>query len=257
MIDLSHLNCFVQLKRFKMETNQSVFRVVRRNDWMFSIDLEDVYVHVPIHPDSCCYLRFVADGQVYQSKALCFGLSTAPQVFTRVMAPASVILHGMGARVLQYLGDWLVLASIRVEALWAMDKVLYLCHQLGIVVNHAKLHLVPSHCATYLGMYLESPSLRAFPSQERVLTLGSQLGEFLSCRQQGVVAWHSLPGRLSSLCFFVPGGRLRMRSPPTACYLVVVVGLVRCEEGLGNGSGVVICPGRFNHATTASSEHPD
>ena len=45
--------------------------------------------------------------------------------------------------------------------------------------------------------------------------------------------------------------------PPTACYLVVVVGLVRCEEGLGNGSGVVICPGRFNHATTASSEHPD
>ena len=39
--------------------------------------------------------------------------------------------------------------------------------------------------------------------------------------------------------------------------LVVVVGLVRCEEGLGNGSGVVICPGRFNHATTASSEHPD
>ena len=46
-------------------------------------------------------------------------------------------------------------------------------------------------------------------------------------------------------------------APPTACYLVVVVGLVRCEEGLGNGSGVVICPGRFNHATTASSEHPD
>ena len=38
---------------------------------------------------------------------------------------------------------------------------------------------------------------------------------------------------------------------------VVVVGLVRCEEGLGNGRGVVICPGRFNYATTASSEHPD
>ena len=53
------------------------------------------------------------------------------------------------------------------------------------------------------------------------------------------------------------GSGFHIQSPPTACYLVVVVGLVRCEEGLGNGSGVVICPGRFNHATTASSEHPD
>ena len=34
--------------------------------------------------------RFVFDGREYQFKALCFGLSTAPQVFTRVMAPVSL-----------------------------------------------------------------------------------------------------------------------------------------------------------------------
>ena len=136
----------------------------------------------------------------------------APQVFTRVMAPVSVILHDMGIRILRYLDNWLGLALSRVEALWARNKVLDLCHQLGIVVNHTKSHLIPSRSATYLRMYLESPFLKAFLSQERVSTLRSQLDEFMSCRQQGVIAWHSLLGCFSSLCLLVPGWRLLMHS---------------------------------------------
>ena len=111
-----HLSRFVQLTSFKMETNQSVLHAAWRDDWMFSIDLKDAYLQLPIHPDCRRYLRFVADGQVHQLEALCFGLSTAPQVFTRVMVPVSVI-HDMGVRVLWYLHDWLILASSRVEAL--------------------------------------------------------------------------------------------------------------------------------------------
>ena len=54
---------------------------------MVSIDLKDAYLQVPMHPESRKYLRFMVFGKVYQFKVLCFGLSTAPQVFTRVMAP--------------------------------------------------------------------------------------------------------------------------------------------------------------------------
>ena len=42
-----------------------------------------------------------------------------------------------------------------------------------------------------------------------------------------------------------------------ACHLVVVVGLAWRKEELGDGSGVVLYPGRSNHATKASSERPD
>ena len=76
----------------------------------------------------------------------------------------------------------------------------------------AKSRLIPSRTATYLGMTIESPSLRAFPSQERISTLLSQLGEFLSCRGQNAIAWQSLLGRLSWLCLLVPGGHLRVQS---------------------------------------------
>ena len=40
----------------------------------------------------------------------------APQVFTRVMAPVSAILHSLGIRMHRYLDNWLVQSSSR-EAL--------------------------------------------------------------------------------------------------------------------------------------------
>ena len=71
---------------------------VRAGDWMVSLDLKDAYLQVPMHPESRKFLRFVACGKVYQFKMLCFGLSTAPQVFTWVMAPVSAFLHRTGIR---------------------------------------------------------------------------------------------------------------------------------------------------------------
>ena len=113
VIDLSHLNRFVDVSHFQMETIQSVLLSVRQGDWMASIDLQEAYLQVSIHPSSRHLLRFIFRDQVYQFKALCFGLSTAPQVFTRVMAPVSAILHSMGIRMRRYLDDWLVQSSSR------------------------------------------------------------------------------------------------------------------------------------------------
>ena len=93
VINLSTLNLFVDVPHFRIETIQSALLSVRQGDWMASIDLKEAYLQVPIHPDSRRFLRFVAQGRVYQFSALCFGLSTAPQVFSRVMAPVSAILH--------------------------------------------------------------------------------------------------------------------------------------------------------------------
>ena len=42
------------------------------------------------------FLQFMAFGKVFQFLALCLGLSTAPQVFKRVMAPVGGFLHSLG-----------------------------------------------------------------------------------------------------------------------------------------------------------------
>ena len=49
VIDLSHLNEFVQLTRFKMETVVSVLLSVREGDFLASLDLKDAYFQIPIH----------------------------------------------------------------------------------------------------------------------------------------------------------------------------------------------------------------
>ena len=88
-----------------METISSVILSVHQGDWMVSLDLKEVYLQDPIHPDSHKYLRFVAFSRAYQFQAPCFSLSMAPQVFTRVMAPVSSILHSLGVRLRRYLDD--------------------------------------------------------------------------------------------------------------------------------------------------------
>ena len=212
VIDLSLLNLGVLKTPFKMETIQSTLLSVRRGDWMVSIDLKDAYLQVPIHLDSRKYLRFMAFNKVYQFKVLCFGLSTAPQVFTRVMAPVSAILHALGIRLRRYLDDLLIQASSREQVLLSLRTVLHLCNSLGIVVNWEKSQLVPTQRICYLGVLLDSVSFRASPAQKCVDKLLSIGDMFLSSVEQPAKSWLELLGVLSSLTLLIPGGRLRMRS---------------------------------------------
>ena len=212
VIDLSLLNLRILKTSFKMETLQSVMLSVQPGDWMVSLDLKDAYLQVPMHPESRKFLRFVAFGKVYQFKVLCFGLSTAPQVFTRVMAPVSAFLHQAGIRLRRYLDDWLIQASSREQVLLALESVLQLCEELGIIVNWEKSHLVPSQRMEYLGVLFDSVTFRASSAPKRVLKLLSIGEEFLSCERQPASAWLELLGVLASLIQLIPEGRLRMRS---------------------------------------------
>ena len=94
---------------------------VREGDFLASLDLKDEYFQIPIHRSSRKLLRFTSEGTVYQFRALCFGLSTAPQVITRVFAAVSAWAHSHGIRLLRYLDDWLILASSEREAALALS----------------------------------------------------------------------------------------------------------------------------------------
>ena len=161
VIALSHLIRFVDVSPFQMGTIQSVLLSVRQGVWMASITLMAAYLQVPVPPASRHFLRFMFRDTVYHFKALCFGLSPAPQVFTRVMALVSAILLSLGVRMRRYLDDWLVQSPSRGSLLGDLQTVLQLCHELGIVVNPQQSNLVPSQVVLYLGVVIDSASFRA------------------------------------------------------------------------------------------------
>ena len=211
IIDLSTLNDYITSSRFHMETPRSVLSSIRPGDWMISLDLQDAYLQVPVHHDSHRYLRFVVAGKSYQFRVLCFGLTTAPQVFTRIMAPVSAILHRYGVRMLRYMDDWLILASTEIACIQSRDRLLSICAELGIQVNLTKSSLVPTQSLVYLGMEIRSLPFIARPTPVRANNLIRLIEEFLSTPSPPALLWRRLLGHLSSLILLVSGGMIRMR----------------------------------------------
>ena len=83
-IDLSPLNNYVTLLKFKMEMIMSILASIQNEDVMFLANLRDVYFNITIHPELKPLPRFVINEMIQQFKALCFGLSSVPQVFAGV-----------------------------------------------------------------------------------------------------------------------------------------------------------------------------
>ena len=193
IIDLSTLVTYIASQRFHMETPQSVLRSIRPGNWMISLDLRDAYLQVPVHPESHRYLRFTIGGVSYQFRVRCFGLTTAPQVFTWLMALISAILRCYGIRRLRYLDGWLILAESRAACLQARDRLLQVCGELGLQVNLRKSSLIPSQDMTFLGMQIQSVRFIAKPTETRVVNLLKIIEEFLSSpdpqQLYGIVFW--------------------------------------------------------------------
>ena len=86
-----------------------VWQLIQQGDFDFSIDLQDVYLHVPIVKHHCHFLCFVWCNVPYQWKVLPFGLPTAARVFTSLTKPILFLWHCRGLCIVIYLDDILVL----------------------------------------------------------------------------------------------------------------------------------------------------
>ena len=146
------LNTFLDIQSFRMETANKVRQAIQPNDWAFSLDLTDAYLHVPIHRQSRKYLRFCLKGQAYQFKALPFGLATSPYVFTRLMVAIATYLRKRAIVLFPYLDDWLVRNQVRQEILRDRQFTIELIMCLGLIINEEKSDLVPSQNFVFIGL---------------------------------------------------------------------------------------------------------
>ena len=105
------------------------------NDWAFSLDLTVAYLHIPIHHRSCKYLTFTLGGRVYQFKALPFGFSTSPFVFTHLMIVIATFLRRRAITLHPYLDDWLARNQNRRRLLEHRQFILSLINSLGLIIN--------------------------------------------------------------------------------------------------------------------------
>ena len=108
VIDLSRINTFLHVEKFKILTPESIRTSLIPGEWVLSIDLSDTYLHIPIHPNSRKYLRICYRSQVFQFTSLDFRTSHSPQVFTVIVKEVKLMALSRGLRLHQYLDNWLI-----------------------------------------------------------------------------------------------------------------------------------------------------
>ncbi len=93
------------------------------------------------------------------------------RTFTRFMDAALSPLRQMGIRILNYLGDWFILAQS--QAVLTSHKTLLLSHLgcLGLRVNFAKSILSLSQRVLFLATVIDSVQMTATVSVERAMTI--------------------------------------------------------------------------------------
>ena len=211
IIDLSVLNHFVYTQTFKMETQRKVKDAVQLNDRAFSLDLTDAYLHIPIHHRSRKYLRFTLRGPVYQFKALPFGLSTSPFVFTRLMKVIATFLRRRAITLHPYLDDWLARNQNRQRLLEHRQFILSLINSLGLIINYEKSDLVPAQVFTFIGMeFLTHTNIVRVP-QSRQMKILETVRMFSQKTSVSARDFLSLLGQLNAAADFVMLGRLHLR----------------------------------------------
>ena len=211
IIDLSALNEYVYTPSFKMETPKSIIQALQKGQWMTSLDMKDAYFHIPIHPLFRRYLRFCHHGKVWQFKALPFGLSTSPRIFTKILMPVLAYAHVHGVKLHMYLDDWLINPDSKEQCLKDTKFMLDLCEKLGIVINHEKSDLIPSQSLVYLGILIDTKKGTARPSDKRLEKWRILVEGVLAISAPRAYQWLSVLGHLVSLEKLVPYGRLRIR----------------------------------------------
>ena len=181
-INLSALNRYLSSPHFCMGTARSVMQSLPLGAWCTSIDLKDAFLHVPIARKQRKYLRLRIGGAVFQFRALPFGLTTSPLVFTHIVKTVGGYAHSQGLKMLLNLDYWNILAPLPTLCARWTAWVLHLTTPLGLIPNLPKCDLMPSQQFVFISIAFDLNTGTARPAPYRVANFLRLLRDFLSSR---------------------------------------------------------------------------
>ena len=109
ILDLSYLNQFISVPKFKYEDIRCVRDLFEKGDYFFKFDIKSGYHHINILEAHQKYLAFAWDFEgvtkYFVFTVLVFGLASAPFVFTKVVNILIKYWRASGIRIFGYVDD--------------------------------------------------------------------------------------------------------------------------------------------------------
>ena len=159
ILNLKRLNKLIPYLHFKMEGLHNLKDIMRQGDFLVKLDLKDAYFTLPLGQGSRKLVNFEWKGDCFEFQVLCFGLASAPRLFTKTLKIPISILRKLGVRLIAYLDDFLLLGRSKKEIMRARDSMIFILEQLGFIINYGKSILTPCKRLEFLGVIVDSNTM--------------------------------------------------------------------------------------------------
>lgn len=180
ILNLKGLNQFVTYHHFKMETLQSIVRLVEKNCYMASLDLKDAYYTVSVNPSHRKYLRFIWKNVLYQFTCLPNGLSSCPRKFTKLLKPPLTELHKKGHVSSSYIDDLYLQGRTYDLCVSNVIDTFIQFDSLGFTIHPDKSVFIPSQRLVLLGFIIDSVAMTITLTPEKALKVKEACGTLMA-----------------------------------------------------------------------------
>ena len=154
-----------------MEGLNAIYSLISYNNFMASLDLQDAFLTIAMHPNFYKFLCFDFEGVRYCFIALVFGLSCAPRIFTKMLKVPLSFLRIQGFRNSAWLDDILLVGSSLSSSSNSVSQCSSLLESLGFIINPSKSQLIPTQSISHVGFIWNSVTFTVSIPPEKVSAL--------------------------------------------------------------------------------------
>ena len=180
ILDLKDLNKFLKKIHFKMDGLEDIASLISFNDYLASLDCQDAFLTIAMHPDCYKYLCFDFEGVRYCFKALIFGLTCAPRIFTKLLKVPLSRLRQKGFKNSAWLDDILFVGSSFSSSSANISFCQSFLESLGFIIKISKSNLIPSQSLEHVGFLWNSANFTVSVPSEKVNSLKDLCSSALS-----------------------------------------------------------------------------
>ena len=180
---------------------------------MATVDLQNAYCSVPIHPEDRKHVGLCldfGDGPCYLTdNFLCFGSKCSAFIFNGLTDAVSRYMRSQGYFCYNYLDDFIIIGNDFESTRSAQLFLIKTLRLFSFYISWKKV-TIPSLYCRYLGMDIDPLTQRLLLPEEKILKLHHKLSFWKNKKTATKLQMQRLCGVLNFCCKVVRGGRVKM-----------------------------------------------
>ena len=169
VVDCRPVNVNIDSPSFTQEGLKAVSQLIKPQDQLILIDVQDGFHHVSICEEHQTYFGIKWRNKFYVWSSLCFGISCAPYFFYKTLRPVVQFFRENNIRLANFVDDFLFMLE-KFSMTDHIDFVLQTFKDLGWCLNFEKCDLIPSTEKVFVGFRIsthrpEGPWISVLPQK--------------------------------------------------------------------------------------------